>query len=233
MSAAGPDQPATYKEARSALNGPFLAWGLFGPGAGVVVCVILAITVSGAWFGSILAALLTLSLITVTLLYRNWPTGLAIDASAIRIGAVRSGRAAGRTPTVSHQAWGIFSCPWSAVQGIRVVAGQAEVRRLKKSPRLYTLTNRWGAKNEMTVTGCKAGVLTSPFMRAALVIDVDPGAVTAPPIRPARFYSNGKFGRFSTLIRPELSPTWIVPTRHPENLSKALENLAERPASST
>jgi hypothetical protein len=31
------------------------------------------------------------------------------------------------------------------------------------------------------------GVLVSPFMRAALVIDVDPLAVTVPLVRPARF----------------------------------------------
>ena len=70
---------------------------------------------------------------------------------------------------------------------------------------------------------CNIGVLASPFMPAALVIDVDPFTVTTTPIRPARYYSNFKDGRFSRLIQPRLSPTWIVPTRNPEALSKAIE----------
>jgi hypothetical protein len=70
---------------------------------------------------------------------------------------------------------------------------------------------------------CNTGVLASPFMRAALVIDVDPLAVSTTPIRPARYYSNFKDGRFSRLIQQRLSPTWIVPTRNPEALSKAIE----------
>jgi hypothetical protein len=49
---------------------------------------------------------------------------------------------------------------------------------------------------------CNIGVLASPFMRAALVIDVDLAAVTAPEIRPARLYKNFKNGYFSRLIQP-------------------------------
>ena len=36
---------------------------------------------------------------------------------------------------------------------------------------------------------------------------------------------NGQDGRFSRLVQPRLSPTWIVPTRHPEALRKALETM--------
>jgi hypothetical protein len=60
---------------------------------------------------------------------------------------------------------------------------------------------------------------------AALVIDVDSLAATSPEIRPARYYSNFKNGRFSRLIHPQLSPTWVVPTRHPEALSAALQSV--------
>jgi len=60
-------------------------------------------------------------------------------------------------------------------------------------------------------------------MRAALVINVDPFTVTTNPIRSARYYSNFKNGRFSRLIQPRLSPTWIVPTRNPEALRQAIE----------
>ena len=39
----------------------------------------------------------------------------------------------------------------------------------------------------------------------------------------ARYYNNFKNGYFSRLIPPRLSPTWVVPTRHPEALSQALQ----------
>jgi hypothetical protein len=62
-------------------------------------------------------------------------------------------------------------------------------------------------------------------MSAALIIEVDPSAVTAAEIRPARFYTNYKDGQFSHLVQPQLSPTWLVPTRHPEALSAALQRV--------
>ncbi len=115
----------------------------------------------------------------------------------------------------------MFTCPWPAAEDIRVVTDRAELRRMKNSPRFYTFTNRWGGKAGMS--HCNIGVLASPFMRAALVIDVDTLAVTAPQIRPARYYNNFKNGYFSRLIQPRLSPTWVVPTRHPAALGRALQ----------
>lgn len=114
----------------------------------------------------------------------------------------------------------MFTCPWSSVSEARVVTDPTEVRRLKKSPRYYTLNNRWGSKFDMT--HCNIGALTSRFMRAALVVEILPSRVTATQIRPARFYANFKRGYFSRLAGPEMSWTWIVPTRDPEGLRKAL-----------
>lgn len=221
MSAAGPGQSATYQEGHSALNGPLLATGLFGPAAAIVVCAVLGVTINAQWFIGVFVVLFGLGLVPITMVYRNWPTGMRIDESGISIGAVGSRRATQRNPTVSHQSWGVFTVPWTAVEDVRVVTGPAEVRDLKTSPRYYTLNNRWGPKNAMA--HCNIGVLTPPFVRAALVIDVDLGAVAATPIRPARFYSNGKSSQFSRLLGPELSPTWVVPTRHPARLGQALE----------
>jgi len=168
-------------------------------------------------------------LVFTSLLYRNWPTSIRIDDAGITVGAIRSARATGRRPTVSHQSWGLYTCPWPAVEHVRVVTDPAEVRRLRKSSRYYTLNNRWGSPNAMT--HCNIGVMTAPFMRAALVIDVDPFTVTATPVRPARFYSNFKYATFSRLLKPELSSTWVVPTRDPEALRKALQTAeSQRPA---
>ena len=212
---------ASYREAHSALNGALLAYGLLPLAVEVACVVILAAGANLPWLPVPMGMLFVLVLIGTDLLSRNWPTGIRVDASGISIGAVGPARAASRRPTVNHQAWGLFTCPWPAVQGVRIVTDRAELRQLKTSPQYYTLTNRWG--NKARTTRCNAGVLTSPFMRAALVIEVNPFAVSATQIRPSRYYSNFKDGRFSHLIHPQPSPTWIVPTRHPDALRAALQ----------
>jgi hypothetical protein len=221
---------AIYQEDHSALNRPFLAYAVFAPFAAEAILLTLAIVVSPNWFAALVGCMFVAVMICTSFLYRNWPTGIRIDTAAISIGAVGSSRARRRSPTVSHQSWGLFTCPSSAVEDVRVVTSRAELRRLKKSSRYGTLNNRWGPS--LAMTHCNIGVMTSPFMRAALVIEVDPTAVTATPIRPARFYSNFKDGHFSHLLRPEMSSTWIVPTRDPEGISKALESLASPRGSS-
>jgi hypothetical protein len=215
-------RPAVYRDAHSALSWQFLAGTVLAPAAGLAVFLLLSIAVSPDWFGGF-GVVLGVGLILVSLLYRNWPTGVRIDEHAITIGAVRSRAAAHRTPTVNHQAWGLFTCPWPAVRSVRVVTGPAEVRVLRTSSLYYTMTNRWGARTDMRY--CNVGVLTPPWMRAALVIDVDVDAVTASKVRPARFYSNYQAGYFSRVLPPALSPTWIVPVRHPEAVRRALESL--------
>jgi hypothetical protein len=211
---------ARYLEAHSALNGALLAYGLLPPLA-AISCLILGVTTSQSWLFDLLGVFTGLTLVSIGLLYRNWPTGVRVDESGITIGAVRSVRAARRRPTVNHQGWGRYTCPWPAVLGVRMVTDRDELRQMKNSPRFLTLTNRWSRKAGME--HCNIGVLASPCMRAALVIEVNPFGVTASEIRPARFYTNFKDGQFSHLVRPQLSPTWVVPTRHPEALSEVLQ----------
>jgi hypothetical protein len=215
-------RPPAYAEAHSAMNGALLAFGLL-PLAAEVVLLVLGVVASQPWCFVLMGLLFVLTLISAGLLYRNWPTGVRVDETGISIGAVGTPRAARRKPTVSHQSRGLFTCPWPAAQSARVVTDRDELRQLKTSPRYYTLTNRWG--NKAGADRCNTGVLTSPFMRAALVIEVNPFEVTATEIKPARYYSNFKDGRFSHLIRPQLSPTWVVPTRHPEVLGALLRTL--------
>ena len=212
--------PVSYREPHSALSWPLLACGLIAPAAAGIACLILGIVTNQPWIFVIMAVLLVPAMIWTALLYRNWPTGIRFDASAICIGAVSSARAASRTPTINHQSRGLFTCPWPAVESVRIVTGLAELRQMKNLPRYYTFTNRWGGRTGMS--HCNIGVLASPFMRAALVIEVDLAAVTAPRIRPARYYSNFKNGYFSRLVEPRLSPVWVAPTRHPEALGRAL-----------
>jgi hypothetical protein len=224
MTGPQPVPAAAYRETHSALSWPLLTLGLFLPAAAELVFIVLAIVVSPLWLIALPGLPLFLPVMIYTgLLYRNWPTGIRADESGISIGAIGSPRAARRTPTVNHQSWGLFSCPWPAVESVRVVTNPAELRQIKNSPRYYTFTNRWSGRSAMS--HCNTGVLASPFMRAALIIEVDPFSVTTTPIRPARFFSNFKDGRFSRLIQPELSPAWVVPTRRPEALSQALSAI--------
>jgi hypothetical protein len=215
-------QPS-YREAHSALNGRLLTFCLLVPAVIEIACLILGVILDQPWFFVIAGSMFVPIMIASGLLYRNWPTGVLIDESGISIGAVRSARAAARRPTVNHQSWGLYTCPWSAVQGVRLVTGRNELRQMSNLPQYHTLTNRWSNKRGMR--HCNIGVLASPFMRAALIIEVNPAAVTAAEIRPARFYTNYKDGQFSHLVQPRLSPTWVVPTRHPEALRAALQTI--------
>ena len=217
------NHPETYLEAHGALNGPFVACALFAPALTEIACLTLGLAFGQPWFFVFMGWLLVPIMISCGLLYRNWPTGVLVDESGISIGAVRSAQAAARRPTVNHQSWGLYTCPWPAVLGARIVTDRNELRQMKNMPRYHTLTNRWSTKRGMR--RCNIGVLASPFMRAALVIEVDPSAVTASEIRPARFYSNYMDGQFSHLVQPQLSPTWVVPTRHPEVLSTTLQTF--------
>jgi hypothetical protein len=216
-------QPS-YLEAHSALNGRLLTSCLLVPAVIEIACLILGVMLDQSWFFVIMGSMLVPIMIGAGLLYRNWPTGIRIDESGISIGAVRSGRAARRRPTVNHQSWGLYTCPWSAVLGMRIVADRDELSQMKDSPQYYTLTNRWS--NKAGMRRCNIGVLTSPFMRAALVIEVNPLVISSSEIRRARFYTNFKDGHFSHLVQPQQSPTWVVPTRRAEQLSAALRKIS-------
>lgn len=215
------DTRPSYLESRSALNGRLLTSCLLVPAVIEIACLTLGLILDQPWFFVIMGSMLVPIMICAGLLYRNWPTGMRIDESGITIGAVRSARAARRKPTVNHQSWGLYTCPWPAVVGVRIVTDRAELQLMMNMPQYHTLTNRWSNKRGMR--RCNIGVLAPPFMRAALVIEVNPSAVTASATRPARFYTNYKDGQFSHLVHPQLSPTWIVPTRHPDALNTALQ----------
>jgi hypothetical protein len=69
------------------------------------------------------------------------------------------------------------------------------------------------------------GVLSAPFMRAALLVDVDPTQARFPSARAAVFFPN-RLGRpVATRLVPQESPTWVVPTRQPDRLRAAIGRL--------
>lgn len=213
--------PLPYAEDRAALTWRLLALGIGLPIACAAVFVI-GIILGWDVVGPLAAVGAGMSLMCLTgLLYRNWPTGIRIAEDGLRVGAVRSARALRRTPTLTHQNWGLFTCPLAGVRSMTVETDPAAIRRLKRSPDYFTLSNRWGKPREMTT--CKLGVLTAPFMRAALVVELDGGWAQFPATRRAVFFPN-EIGRpFRTFLRPEESLTWVIPTRHPERLRRAVE----------
>gem|GEM_PF-5447324 len=73
-------------------------------------------------------------------------------------------------------------------------------------------------------------MLTAPFMRAALVIEIEAGWAAFPGTKPAWFFGNGTGRRSRTLLPGEESLTWVVPTRHPQRLRVAIEAATGRPA---
>ena len=165
---------------------------------------------------------------TTGLLYRNWPTGIRIGQSAISVGAVGSARAARRTPTV-NTGLGPVPCPWRPRWRCGVT-DPAQVRELRKARQYDTMTNRWAAP--LAMQHCNVGVLSSPLMSAALVIDIRPGAVTTPQVRPARFYSNFLGGSLSRLLQPVPSPTWVDPDARPGRGPEGARGAGGGPAAS-
>jgi hypothetical protein len=211
-----------YEEPHSALNPRFLWLFLIVPLAGEAASIALTPLVSGI-FSALAGGFVAAILVCGGMVTRSWPTGIRIDDSGITIGAIHSRNAATRTPTVWRQAWGIYTCPWEAVRTTRVVTDPAVLRQLAKSPDYYTLTNRWGGKFDMTY--CNIGVLSAPFMRAALVAEIDPSQVTGTNVLAGIGYEGYKRGRRDRRVPPRMSSVWIVPTRHPQALEEALKQF--------
>lgn len=211
----------TYLEKHSAFNGRFVAWFLVVPN--VVMAVLLALSFYWAAVAGAVGAVGFVLIITWTMAYRNWPTGIRIDDDGVRVGAVSSRRAERRTRKIGavHEAWGLFFCPRDGVLAITVVTDSGELDRIRQSGALVAPTNRWG---KPVGSRLHKGVLTGPFMRAALVVQVDPARATVPATYASRFYSNRPPEWRSKDAGLE-GAIWIVPTRRGEELRKAVSGL--------
>ena len=212
-----------YTERHCALRWPLLAWGLVIPAGLMLTGVVLGISVDPAWLVTVpFVPLFGPFLVFCSLLYRNWPTGIRFDDEGLHIGAIGSRRAARRRPTVTHQNWGLSTCPWPGIHTLTVVTDPKELRRLSRSPDLFTLSNRWGKPR--TVTACQIGVLSAPFMCAALLVEITPSQARIPDFRPASFFPNEAGRPIRVGLGARTSPTWLIPTRHPERLRRVLDD---------
>lgn len=211
----------TYVEKHSAFNGRFVVWFLAVPN--VVMAVLLVLTLRWAAVAGAVGAVGFVLIITWTMAYRNWPTGIRIDGAGVRVGAVSSRRAERRTRRIGavHEAWGLFFCPWDDVLAITVVTESDELDRIRQAGAFVAPTNRWG---KPAGSRLHKGVLTGPFMRAALVVQVDPARATVPATYASRFYSNRPPEWRSKDAGLE-GTIWIVPTRRGEELREAVSAL--------
>jgi hypothetical protein len=209
----------TYTEKRAALGWRLVAAAGVGPF--LVLAAGIVLTTTGAAWSLLISAALLYMIFALPLFYRNWPTGIRLDDQSVHIGA-RS-----RKVRVTHQNQGDFEVPWRGVTDIRVVTDPKELKRIRTSRELFTLSNHWGKSRD--ITKCMLGVLTAPLMRAALVVELYPGDATFPETTPASFFPN-RIGRpFRVELPGYPSATWIAPTRKPEALATYLRNREAGP----
>jgi hypothetical protein len=213
----GAAAPVVYAEDRCGRSLPLWLQGVAVPAAAVAAFVSAVVTGDvGLYF--LCVAGVVWGVFGATSLRANWPTGIRLDGDGIRIGGVRradrGARPRGRPRYVEAQRYAVFGCPWSAVRGLALITDRAELRRMRGQERSYT-----GRPGLRTIAQyVPLGWLSAPFMRAALVVHVTPGAVAFPEFR--RGGGGGGPRRYGVP-----SPTWLVPTRHPQELRAALARL--------
>lgn len=210
---------ASYAEDRAALRPVFVTLGV---GLPVIVVVCAALGAVTGQTGLIVPAAIALILWIFTNSMRvfvHWPTGIRIDKDGVRIGNVRRStpRQRRRPPSPSFQAYQVFATSWSGVLSMRVSVDRHELRRLRQQSRGAS-TEGARARGGVAI-GFYLGMLTPPFMRAALIVEVDPEYATFPEFRiqQALTVAGSQVGTRSR--------TWVAPTRHPDRLAEVVNGI--------
>jgi hypothetical protein len=160
-------------------------------------------------------------------LAESWPVGIRVDAAGIWIGAIQrnermraSGKPQKKLSRAGAQRRQVFFCPWDAVQRVEVITDRKEIRKFAK------LGESVGAsRSEVATRAIKLGLLTAPYMRSVLVLNVDLSAAIVPEFRPPverSFWKSGSPQRFAPY------PIWCAPTRQPGQLRAALAQVTSR-----
>jgi hypothetical protein len=250
---AGQDSGLVYAEDRCALRWPLVSIGLLGSVGGAalaVVCFWLAVITSYAHVFAVLSTIgMVVSCVWTQLLWSNWPTGIRVDTAGIRIGGVR------RKPhitvtarSVLGQRHEVFTCPWAAVRGI-AVTDRAGLRGLQaqlsapqpaaharhrpshtaSGPSYGSMTGSPGdIEMRPRTSSVRLGWMPAPFMRASLVIYVEPDKAYFPPLRPWRWRGHWAVpGSLPWQMQKTgtHSGVWLAPTRHPDALRAALARV--------
>lgn len=169
------------------------------------------------------AAALFWGIVVWILLFYGLYTDIRVDADGIRIGGVRARenrirqhRWPPRRPfRVAGQSRAVFTCPWEGVRSLYLITDAEDFKRIRGDLKQF-LKERKG-------TQAPLGMLHGPFMKAALVITHNAIDATSDP---AEFRPS--WGQYVNL-QPVKSPTWMVPTRNPEALRAALQQIPGAP----
>jgi hypothetical protein len=155
-------------------------------------------------------------------IFVNWPTGIRIDRDGVRIGNVRRPDANRRRPPApSFQAYRIFTVPWAGVLSMRVVRDRHELKQLARTSR--RAGTRGVRARAGQAVGFYLGMLTPPFLHAALVIEVDEQQATFPDFRGQQSLA------IATSQTGTRSRTWVAPTRRPDQLAEAVATITSSP----
>jgi hypothetical protein len=176
-----------YVEDRAALRPVAVLLGVGMPVIVVLAAVFGGVTGQEAFLVPAAAALLVWIFTNSMYVFVNWPTGIRIDRDGVRIGNVRHPDANRRHP------------PAPSLRKLARTSRRATTRGVKA---------RGGA-----AVGFYLGMLTPPFLRAALVLEIDAEYATFPEFRThqATTIATSQIGTRSS--------TWVVPTRHPDHLA--------------
>jgi hypothetical protein len=152
------------------------------------------------------------ALVAISLTVANWPVGIVVDGSGIRIGGVsRAARGTGDLPRADQQRKQVLFAPWDAVRHCAVITDKSV---------LHDAADMRNAGGRVV----KIGVMWAPFAKAGLLIEVDPDRVVVPRFKEADDHRT--FWRPAHRGVAKVSPVWYVPTRRPEDLRAALAQYA-------
>lgn len=216
---------AAYAEDRSCLRWPLVVLGTLMPALIVGVVAVGAAVGAGPGVAYLILPPLLIWLVTgARYLPMVWPTGIRIDGDGVRIGGVRRWeRKPNRTrrrkaPPASFQHYHVFSCPWRGILALEVTTDRKRLGQLHKTAHRAPSKNL-RATGGGPVVGFYLGMLTAPFAKAALVIEIDPEYAQFPTFRDvqALFASTSQAGTRST--------TWVVPTRRPRDLGELVNTI--------
>jgi hypothetical protein len=207
-----------YAEDHSALRWPLV---LLGIGLPLIIVASIAYGATTSEMGVmiiVIPAALLWALTDARHLILVWPVGLRLDNAGIRIGGVRrrGRKSRKKLPAPSLQGYQVFTCPWRGVTSLEVVTDRAQLRKLRR--RGNGPTTRIKARGGIA-EGYRLGMLKTGFMRAALVIEVDPKIAEFPKFRLVQALA------VATSQQGTESTTWMVPTRQPTALRAVVEQI--------
>jgi hypothetical protein len=198
-----------YAEDHSAIRWPYYFHSLLWPLVLVVTVAAAAVTGNPNWAWPIAVGIAG-TLLGTGFTSKMWPVGIRVGGDGIRIGGVR-GRPRPRKspPWADYQRRQVLFCPWDAVRRAAVITDKPALRDARSLSRQGVI---------------RLGVLSAPFTRAALLIEVDPDRVVLPEFREQDI--DRPFWRPAHMAPVEVSAVWYVPTRHPDALRAALAQQA-------